>query len=112
MINSKRKGKAGELAFCKLCKDAGYDVHRTAQFRGNTGAAGDVEGLPGIHIEVKAQERLNLRDAMAQSVRDAEAASKGEMPIVAHKKAREDWLVTMRAQDFFTIYREWEAGIN
>lgn len=110
MINAKLKGKNGELAFCKLCKEAGYDVHRTAQFRGNTGAAGDVEGLPGVHVEVKNQERLNLRDAIAQSVRDSEAEGKGNVPIVAHKKNNADWLITLRAKDFFEIYREWEAG--
>lgn len=105
MINSKRKGKNGELAFCKLCKEAGYDVHRTAQFKGNTGQAGDVEGLPGVHVEVKNTERLNLREAMAQSVRDAAASGKSEIPIVAHKKAREGWLITLRAEDFLTIWQ-------
>jgi hypothetical protein len=110
VINSKRKGKTGELSFCRLCKEQGYDVHRTAQFRGNTGAAGDVEGLPGVHVEVKNQERLNLRDAMAQSIRDSEAEGKGNIPIVAHKKNNADWLITLRVKDFFEIYREWEAG--
>ena len=60
-INSKNKGKNGELEFCRLCHAEGYnDVHRTAQYRGNTGQAGDVEGLPGIHVEVKRNERLNI----------------------------------------------------
>ncbi|MBO5631639.1 MAG: hypothetical protein J5965_21425 [Aeriscardovia sp.] len=106
----RERGKRGERLFCCLCREYGYDAHRTAQFRGNTGAAGDVEGLPGIHVEVKNQERLNLRDAMAQSIRDSEAEGKGNIPIVAHKKNNADWLITLRAKDFFEIYREWEAG--
>lgn len=108
----RERGKRGERMFCSLCREYGYDAHRTAQFRGNTGAAGDVEGLPGVHVEVKNQERLNLRDAIAQSIRDSEAEGKGNIPIVAHKKNNADWLITLRAGDFFTIYREWEAGMN
>ena len=109
MTNSKRKGKNGELLFCKLCKEHGYEVHRTAQFRGNTGQAGDIEGLHGIHVEVKNQERLNLREAMAQSVRDCEAEDKGNIPIVAHKKNNADWLITMRVGDWFRLYGRWLA---
>ena len=104
---SREKGKRGERAFCQFCKSEGYDnVHRTAQFRGNTGAAGDVEGLPGIHVEVKRNERLNVLEAMKQSVRDCEASGKGETPIVAHRKNNSPWLITMRAEDWFSMYRE------
>lgn len=107
----REKGKRGELAFCRLCREHGYDdVHRTAQYRGNTGAAGDVEGLPGIHVECKNVERLNIRDALAQSIHDAEASGNGDIPIVAHKRNNAEWLVTMRAADWFDIYREWECG--
>lgn len=110
MINSKNKGKRGELGWCRFCKDQGYDVHRTAQYCGNTGEAADCVGLPGIHQEVKFVERLNIQDAMDQSRRDAEAAGKGEIPIVAHKRSQCEWLVTMRAEDFFTLFREYDAG--
>ena len=106
---SREKGKRGERAFCQFCKSEGYgNVHRTAQFRGNTGAAGDVEGLPGIHVEVKNVEKLNVRAALEQSIRDAEASGKGEIPILAHKKNNAEWLITMRAEDWFQLYREWE----
>ena len=106
---SREKGKRGERAFCSLCRENGYDVHRTAQYRGNTGDAGDVDGLDGIHVEVKAVERLNIHDAMAQSVHDADAAGRGEIPIVAHKKSRCEWLVTMLAEDWFKLYREYHS---
>ena len=29
---------------------------------------------------------------------------------LAHKKNNADWLITMRAEDWFQLYREWEAG--
>ena len=64
MTNSRRKGKVGELEVVRLCKAEGYDVHRSAQFCGNNeSGAADVVGLPGIHIEVKRVEHLNLDDA-------------------------------------------------
>lgn len=104
------KGKRGEREFAAFCREQGYDVHRTQQYRGNTGAAGDVEGLPGIHVEVKRTESLRLVDYMAQSKHDAEAEGKGNIPIVAWRKNDHPWYVVMTAEDFFTLYREWKAG--
>ena len=108
MTNGKRKGKNGELEFVRLCKAEGFSARRTAQYCGNTGDAADVVGLPGVHVEVKRVERLNIEDAMAQAVRDS--AKSGKVPIVAHRKNNEGWLVTMRAQDWFKLYREYSGG--
>ena len=47
-INSKRKGKAGELELSHKLKDYGYDCHRSQQYCGSAGDA-DVVGLDGIH---------------------------------------------------------------
>lgn len=106
MKNGKRKGKEGELEFSRLCREQGYETHRTAQYCGNTGEAADVKGLPGIHIEVKRVERLNLEDAMSQAKRDAKET---EIPIVAHRRNHCEWKITMRAEDWFKLYRSWEA---
>ena len=97
-INSKAKGKRGELAWCRFCGGFGYTVRRTAQFCGNNEAgAADCIGIRGIHQEVKFVEHLNIQDAMDQSIRDARKAMKDEVPIVAHKRSNCEWLVTMRA---------------
>lgn len=106
-INSKRKGKAGELEIVRSLKAAGYDVRRTAQYCGNTGDAADVVGLPGIHIEVKRVERLNLSEAMSQAIQDSRAR---EAPAVFHRRNNEPWMVTMLLEDWINLYREWEAG--
>ncbi len=107
---SRDKGARGERMWRDVCRAEGYDAERGCQFYDKGSDVADVMGLPGIHIEVKCVERLNLRDAMAQSTRDAESEGRGNLPIVAHKKNRMPWLVTMRAEDWFRIYREWEAG--
>ena len=66
-------------------------------------------GLPGIHVECKRVEKLNLLDAMGQAMRDAKD---GELPTVFHRRDWYEWLVTMRLEDWFSLFREWEAGIE
>ena len=106
-MNSKQKGKRGELEWAAYCRQQGYECRRTAQYCGNTGDASDVVGLPGIHQEVKRVEHLNIYEAIEQAERDKKDF---EIPIVAHRKNRFPWLVTTKAEDWFKIYREFEAG--
>lgn len=105
----REKGKRGERLWRDKCREQGYtEVRRTTQYCGQTGDAADCIGLPGIHQEVKFVEKLNVRNALEQAVSDAQ--NKEEIPIVAHKTSNCEWLVTMRADDWFALYREWEAG--
>ena len=103
MPNSKQKGKRFELDIAHILKDHGFDARRTAQYCGNTGDASDVVGLPGIHIECKAQEQMRLYEWMEQAIRDAEKSQK--LPAVFHKKNYADILVTMRLEDWLTLYK-------
>ena len=105
---SRSKGKRGERMWAKICREQGFEnARRTQQFSGGTQDSSDVVGLDGIHIEVKFVEKLNLRNAMAQSENDAKASGKDEIPIVAHKISNKPWLVTMFANDWFKLYKEW-----
>jgi hypothetical protein len=105
-INSRQKGARFERTLASKLREYGYDCRRGQQYSGANGDA-DVVGLPGLHIEAKAVERLNLYDAMAQSKRDARA---NELPVVMHKKNNCAILVTMELADFMTVYREWEVS--
>lgn len=102
-INSREKGKVGERELANLCKKYGFNkVRRGQQYSGIEGE--DVVGLDGVHVEVKRVERLNLSKAMRQAIDDA----KGEkVPVVAHRKNYENWLITMRVEDWFELYRAW-----
>jgi len=60
-------------------------------------------GLPGIHVEVKRVERLNVGEAMAQAIRDAERFQDGA-PVLFHRRNRRPWLVTMRLEDWMGLY--------
>lgn len=100
-MNSNRKGKEGERELANLLKDGyGYDCRRGQQFCGSNGDA-DVVGLPGIHIECKRVEKLNIYEAVEQSINDAR---EGEMPTVMHRKNHKDWLVTMTMEDWMKLY--------
>jgi len=103
-MNSRSKGKRGELEAAHLLQEYGYDARRSQQFAGMNGDA-DVVGLPGMHIEVKRVEKLNLENAMEQSARDAR---ENEIPIVLHRKNRCEWLVTMAFTDWMELYQAWE----
>lgn len=102
-MNSKAKGNAGERELAALLQEYGYQARRGQQYCGTSGDA-DVVGLPGIHIEVKRVEKLNIHEAMKQSIRDARP---NETPIVAHRRNRTPWLITMLFDDWISLYREW-----
>ena len=110
-VNSKQKGARFERLLASKFREHGYEARRTAQYCGNTGDASDVVGLPGLHVEAKHQEQMRLYEWMAQAVRDAAAGGECRLPAVFHKKNNADILVTMRLDDFMTIYREYEAGL-
>ena len=74
---SQRKGRAGELELARL--------------------------LQGC----KRNERLNVPEAMAQAVRDAERFQDGA-PTVFHRRNRSGWLVTQRLEDWIALYRKKE----
>lgn len=104
-MNSRQKGKRGELELARVLREYGYDARRGQQYCGAIGDP-DVLGLPGIHIECKRVERLNLADAMAQAKHDARP---GEAPAVFHRRNHAEWLVTMRLEDWVFLYREAQA---
>ena len=103
-MNSNNKGKRGEQELASKLKTCGYNTRRGQQYCGINGDA-DVIGLPGIHIECKRVNKLNVQDAMEQSIRDA---SYGEKPTVMHRRDRKDWLVTMTLDDWMELYKAWE----
>ena len=108
VVNSKQKGARFERQLASRFREYGYDARRTAQYCGNTGDASDVVGLPGIHIEAKHQERMQLYDWMAQAKRDS--AGTNTLPAVFHKKNNASILVTMEFEDWMRLFTEWEAG--
>lgn len=108
-INSKAKGKAGELEFCHECEKYDImDVHRTAQTNGKLEQSlADCEGIDGIHIEVKRVEKLNIDKAMEQAEEDLITKKEKRLPTVFHRRNRKPWLATMKFEDWVKLYKSW-----
>ena len=98
---SQRKGAAGERELAALLSAAGYECQRGGSL--SFGEIPDVLGLPGIHIECKRVEKLNVGEAMEQAIRDSDRMLDG-MPALFHRRNRKPWLVTMRLEDWLKLY--------
>lgn len=108
-MNSRQKGARGERELANLLKGYGYENSRRGQqYCGSNGDA-DVVGLPGIHIECKRVEKLNLEKAMDQAKFDCK---ENEKPAVFHRKDRKPWLVTMALEDWIMLFQAFEKQIR
>ena len=109
-MNSRDKGARGERELAHYLQERGFSARRGQQFSGANGDA-DVEGLEGVHIECKRVEKLNIDEAMEQSIRDAYADSIKQgreiIPTVFHRRNGKKWKVTMLADDFLKLYEVW-----
>jgi len=104
-MNSRNKGKRGEREFASLLREHGYAARRGQQFSGSPESPDVVcEALAWLHVEVKRVQNLNLTDACVQ----AEGDCSGKPWIVAHRRNHAPWLITMRAEFFFDLIREFE----
>ena len=101
--SSQRKGRGGELELVQLLHSYGYTDVRPGKPI-SYGEEPDVVGLPGVHIECKRVERLNVPEAMQQAERDAQRFKDG-IPVLFHRRNRQPWLVTLHLKDFIQIYR-------
>jgi len=100
--SSQRKGADGERELAAVLREYGYDMERggSLSFR----EVPDLVGLPGVHIECKRVERLNVPAAMQQAVKDSQRFRDG-MPALFHRRNRQPWLVTIRLEDFMQLYQ-------
>ena len=100
--SSQRKGRDGERELRDVLQDYGYQVECGDPV--SFGSVPDLVGLPGIHIECKRVEKLNVPEAMRQAIRDSERFRDG-MPALFHRRNRQPWLVTMRLDDWMKVYK-------
>ena len=101
MVNSRQKGKRGELELVHWLKDKGIMARRGQQFKGTPDSPDiECEYLRKFHIEVKRVERLNLYEALEQAENDKD---KNEVATVWHKKNRKEWVVILDADEFIKL---------
>ena len=100
--HSQRKGADGERELAAVLREYGYDMERGGSM--SFGEVPDLVGLPGVHIECKRVERLNVPEAMQQAVTDSLRFKDG-MPALFHRRNRQPWLVTIRLEDYMQLYQ-------
>lgn len=105
-INSKQKGKRGELELSHAINEYGFNTRRSVQYNGKEeeGQA-DLVGLPGIHVECKYTNALRLYSAVEQSVRDTKTTGMDELPVVFHRRNGKPWLAIMPLDVFMKLYK-------
>ena len=97
--NAKRKGSEGERQAAHALNAVlpHAKARRSVQYAGHHTAADLVcEGLPGIMVEVKRKQSLNLHRTMDKSLEDC---TEDQTPVILHRKDNCEWLLTVRLED-------------
>lgn len=100
--SSQRKGADGERELAALLRKYGYNIERGGSC--SFGEVPDLYGLPGVHVEVKRRENVNLSAALEQAQRDSERF--GGLPAVFHRANRKPWTVSMSLDSWIQLYKE------
>jgi len=96
MTNSRRKGCRGERdAAMAWAQALGGFARRGQQFAGGTDSPDVITSYDGIHLEVKRTEAGNPYHWVEQACRD----SGGKVPVVLHRRNRQEWLAIVRLAD-------------
>ena len=106
-MNSRMKGKRGELALCRELRKLGFVANRTVQHQG-FGSAGDVS-IAGttLHTEGKLRAKITAVRWLDQAIRDCR---RGWTPWVVMKENRGPFIVMCRLDDMPALVEQWLAG--
>ena len=101
-LNSRRKGKVGELEACQALREMfGWQANRTQQRTGWSpdGDSPDIEvaQTPDLFFEIKRVQSLNVPRALSLAVRQCGR----RCPVLMHRPNRSinGWMLTIRMQD-------------
>lgn len=95
-MNSRAKGIRGELELAKWLESHGISAARGQQRAGGPDSPDVIHAIPGLHIEVKRTERLDLWTGLAQAAQDCQ----NRTPTLWFRRNRWQWYVCLPAEDF------------
>lgn len=101
--SAQAKGRRGEIELAHYLQAHGYPAAAPGAAL-NYGTQADVTGIPGLHIECKRHEKLELPKWYRQAQADAERMQDGR-PAVIYRRNREQWMITLSLEDFIHIER-------
>lgn len=107
-LNSRRKGKVGELEAAQVLRERfGWTTRRSQQHSGTAESADlRVEQTPELWWEVKRVERLNVPKTM----RIAAGQCGRRVPVLMHRPSRSEWLITIRLTDLPVLVHAYESA--
>ena len=99
--SAQAKGRRAELELAQYLRDHGH-IEAKPGSPASYGTEPDVTGLPGLHIECKRHERLEIGRWYEQSQRDAAKMQDGR-PVVIYRQNRKDWMILLSLSDFLEV---------
>lgn len=97
---SRTKGRTAEREVERKFEDAGFCPDRN--LGGREQKAGDIT-VEGLAVEVRRRERLNVETWSATH----EASTPDHLtPVLAYRRSRQPWRVSMTLDDFLDLLRE------
>lgn len=106
-MNSRMKGKRGELEAVRALRAIGLEAERTVQHEGR-GSAGDVRLFGcNAHLEVKLREQFTVYKHMQQAIRDCRP---GGTPAVLLKQNRSPFLLMLQLSDWWRLVGEFDQA--
>ena len=96
----KRKGSAAELAVAKWLRKLGW-IHAERSRAGWTDDRGDIDGLPGICIEVKNEKKIDIPGYLRELEVEMENAKAWTGTVIIKRRGStnvDDWYAVMPAK--------------
>jgi hypothetical protein len=96
----KRKGSAAELAVAKWLRKLGW-VHAERSRAGWTDDRGDIDGMPGVCIEVKNEKRIDIPGYLRELEIEMENAKAWTGTVIVKRRGSSDvgdWYAIMPAK--------------
>jgi len=96
----KRKGSAAELAVAKWLRKLGW-IHAERSRAGWQDDRGDIDGLPGVCIEVKAEKKIDIPGYLRELEVEMENAKAWTGTVIIKRRGStnvDDWYAVMPAK--------------
>ena len=96
----KRKGSAAELAVAKWLRKLGW-IHAERSRAGWTDDRGDIDGMPGVCIEVKNEKRIDLPGYLRELEVEMKNAMAWTGTVIVKRRGStnvDDWYAVMPAK--------------
>lgn len=105
--SAQRKGRRGENELSEILNQHGYNTRPGAPL--SYGSEPDIEGLDGIHVEIKRRENPDIPAALRQAEEDAQYF--GGIPVVFVRGNRQKWRCVLDLEHFLTLYDKAKAAL-